>query len=89
MSLFNQPTLLSRLLATAALTAVLFAPVAAQAQKRVTVMMFGSTWERVFKPLAPAFQKETGLEIVPVIENTSIEGLAKIQAMRARPEVDV
>lgn len=89
MSVFHQPLRLSRLLAAAALGAALLAPGLAQAQKRVTVMMFGSTWERVFKPLAPAFQKETGLEIVPVIENTSIEGLAKIQAMRAKPEVDV
>jgi putative spermidine/putrescine transport system substrate-binding protein len=57
--------------------------------RKVNVMMFGSTWEKVFKPLAPAFKQETGIEIVPVIENSSIEGLAKIQAMRDKPSVDV
>ncbi|HVZ45174.1 MAG TPA: extracellular solute-binding protein [Ramlibacter sp.] len=57
--------------------------------KQVKVMTFGSTWERVLKPLAPAFKQETGLEIVPVIENSSAEGLAKLQASRANPGVDV
>jgi putative spermidine/putrescine transport system substrate-binding protein len=58
-------------------------------QRQVRVMTFGSTWERVFKPLAGAFKQETGLEIVPVIENSSAEGLAKLQASRANPGVDV
>lgn len=57
--------------------------------RQVKVMTFGSTWERVLKPLAPAFKQETGIEIVPVIENSSAEGLAKIQASRAAPGVDV
>ncbi len=57
--------------------------------KQVKVLTFGSTWERVLKPLAPAFKQETGIEIVPVIENNSAEGLAKIQASRANPGVDV
>ncbi|MFI5011813.1 MAG: PotD/PotF family extracellular solute-binding protein [Hyphomicrobiales bacterium] len=74
----------------AALAAISAMPRAALAQDRkVNVMMFGSTWEKVFKPLAPAFKQETGIEIVPVIENSSIEGLAKIQAMRDKPTVDV
>jgi putative spermidine/putrescine transport system substrate-binding protein len=58
-------------------------------QKQVKVMTFGSTWERVLKPLAPAFKEETGIEIVPVIENSSAEGLAKLQASRQNPGVDV
>ncbi|MDM0071604.1 extracellular solute-binding protein [Variovorax sp. J31P207] len=58
-------------------------------QKQVKVMTFGSTWERVLKPLAPAFKQETGIEIVPVIENSSAEGLSKLQASRSSPGVDV
>lgn len=57
--------------------------------KEVRVMTFGSTWERVLKPLAPEFKKETGIQIVPVIENSSAEGLAKLQASRAHPGVDI
>src|SRR5215475_6314311 len=31
-------------------------------QRQVKVMTFGSTWERVLKPLAPSFKQETGIE---------------------------
>jgi len=76
--------------AAGVLAAVLLVSSVAMAQgKQVKVLTFGSTWERVIKPLAPAFKQETGIEIVPVIENNSAEGLAKIQASRANPGVDV
>ena len=35
------------------------------------------------------FEKETGITIDPVIENTAVEGMTKLQAMKRRPEVDV
>lgn len=76
--------------AIAAAAAVSLAATGAHAQARqVKVMTFGSTWERVLKPLAPAFKEETGIEIVPVIQNSSAEGLTKLQASRAAPGVDV
>lgn len=81
-------TLTRRALAALAATLVLSAGAWAQ-DKQVKVMTFGSTWERVLKPLAPVFKQETGIEIVPVIENSSAEGLAKLQASRANPGVDV
>lgn len=72
------------------LAATMLVSVWAPAQsKQVKVMTFGSTWERVLKPLAPQFEKETGIQIVPIIENSSAEGLAKLQASRAKPGVDV
>jgi putative spermidine/putrescine transport system substrate-binding protein len=84
------PFSLSRRSFTAGALAVLAAPaVHAQTTRRVTVMTFGSTWEKVLKPLAPALLQETGIEIVPVIENSSMEGLARLQASRAKPGVDV
>lgn len=58
-------------------------------EKVVRVMTFGSTWEKVLKPLAGQFKEQTGIQIVPVIENSSAEGLAKLQASRANPGVDV
>lgn len=82
------PAMTRRALLTLTLSVAL--PSAALAQgKQVHVMTFGSTWERVLKPLAPAFKQETGIEIVPVIENNSAEGLAKLQASRTAPGVDV
>jgi len=59
------------------------------ADKVVRVMTFGSTWEKVLKPMAADFKAETGYEIQPIIENSSAEGLAKLQASRADPGVDV
>ncbi|WP_146882245.1 ABC transporter substrate-binding protein [Acetobacter nitrogenifigens] len=55
----------------------------------VVVMMFGSSWERVFKPLAPLFRDRAGVEIVPVLESSAMEGLARLQASRLDLDVDV
>ena len=75
-------------LAAAGLSAFASTPVQAQ-EKRLTVMMWGATWERIFKPLSEEFKKETGITLEVVTQTTGIEGLAKIQATRAKPEVDV
>ena len=90
MPTLSRRTLGAALASTALVSTALPAPaVRAQAARRVSVMTFGSTWERVLKPFAPKLKQDTGLEIVPVIENSSMEGLAKLQASRARPGVDV
>jgi len=66
------------------------APQAAWAQDKVIrVMTYGSTWERVLKPKADDFLKKTGYKMEPIIQNSSSEGLAKIQASRAKPGVDI
>lgn len=67
-----------------------FAPLPAAAQdKTLTVMMWGATWERIFKPLAADFKKETGITLEVVNQTTATEGLAKLQATRSKPQVDV
>jgi len=73
---------------TASVAVFVATPVQAQ-EKRLTLMMWGATWERIFKPLAEDFKKETGITLEVVNQTTGIEGLAKIQATRAKPEVDV
>lgn len=73
----------------AATTIITMPSMAAAADKVVRVMTFGSTWEKVLKPLSGEFKEKTGYEIVPVIENSSAEGLSKLQASRANPGVDV
>jgi len=75
--------------ATAAVVSALEARTVCAEDRRVAVMTFGSTWERVLKPKAAQLRAETGLEIVPVIENSSIEGLSRLQASRTKPGVDV
>jgi putative spermidine/putrescine transport system substrate-binding protein len=89
MTWLRLPAILTRRAAVALAFGLVAASLAQAQERRVTVMTFGSTWERVLKPLAPAFKQETGIEIVPVIENSSVEGLARLQASRAKPGVDV
>lgn len=61
----------------------------ARGRDTVSVMMFGSSWERVFKPLLPLFRERAGVEIVPVLESSGMEGLARLQASRLDIDVDV
>lgn len=81
------------IMATSALTFGMLAagmPSIANAQEKVIrVMTYGSTWEKVLKPKAEEYLKATGVKIEPIIQNSSSEGLAKIQASRAAPGVDI
>jgi putative spermidine/putrescine transport system substrate-binding protein len=62
----------------------------AQAQdKRITLLIWSSTWNGVMKGLAEKFTKETGIGVDIEIQASSMEGLAKLQAMRGKPTVDV
>lgn len=66
------------------------APLRATAQdKTLTLMMWGATWDRIFKPLAADYKKETGVTLEVVNQTTATDGLAKLQAMRSKPQVDV
>ena len=81
-----------RFIATAsagALTVLTAPSLFAQEKKSITVMMWGSTWSGVFQSLAEQFTKETGIGVQVQTEATSVEGLVKLQAMRANPTVDV
>jgi putative spermidine/putrescine transport system substrate-binding protein len=57
--------------------------------KRITLLIWSSTWNGVMKQLAEQFTKETGIGVDIEIQASSMEGLAKLQAMRGRPTVDV
>jgi len=80
--------LLAALAGAAVLASLLPLPAMAQ-DKTLTVMMWGATWERIFKPLAADFKKETGITLEVANQTTATEGLAKLQATRNKPQVDV
>ncbi|HUA52456.1 MAG TPA: extracellular solute-binding protein [Candidatus Sulfotelmatobacter sp.] len=62
----------------------------AQAQdKKITVMLWGTTWQGVVQKASEDFTKKTGVKIEFVGQTTSGEGLTKLQAMKAHPSVDV
>lgn len=72
----------------AALLGGMAAPAAAQG-KSITLLVWSSTWNGVLKQLAEKFTKETGIGVEIEIQASSMEGLAKLQAMRGKPTVDV
>jgi putative spermidine/putrescine transport system substrate-binding protein len=63
-------------------------PAAAQ-EKKITLLIWSSTWNGLIKPLAAEFTKETGIAVDIEVEASSMEGLVKVQAMRGKPTADV
>lgn len=64
------------------------APVAAQ-EKKITLLIWSSTWNGLIKPLAEQFTKDTGIAVDIEVQASSMEGLVKVQAMRGKPSADV
>jgi putative spermidine/putrescine transport system substrate-binding protein len=62
----------------------------AEAQdKKITIMLWGTTWQGVVQKASEDFTKKTGIKVEFASQTTSGEGLTKLQAMKARPTVDV
>lgn len=64
------------------------APAVAQ-DKKITIMLWGTTWQGVVQKASEDFTKQTGIKIDFASQTTSGEGLTKLQAMKAHPTVDV
>ena len=58
-------------------------------ERRITLLIWSSTWNGLIKPLAEQFTKETGIGVDIEVQASSMEGLAKVQAMRGKPTADV
>jgi putative spermidine/putrescine transport system substrate-binding protein len=58
-------------------------------EKKITIMIWGTTWQSVFKDLSASFTKETGIKVEVETQTSSGEGLVKLQAMREKPTIDV
>ncbi len=62
----------------------------AQAQdKKITILLWGTTWQGVVQKASEDFTKQTGIKVDFAGQTTSGEGLTKLQAMKANPTVDV
>lgn len=55
----------------------------------ITVLIWGTTWQSVMKDIAANFTTATGINVVVQTQTTSGESLAKLQAMKGSPAVDV
>lgn len=80
------PALAASLAITFAFGAV--TPASAQ-DKEITVLIWGTTWKSGFVDVTEKFTKETGIKVDYVTQASSGEGLVKLQAMRAKPTIDV
>lgn len=68
----------------------LLRPVRGLAQeKSITLLIWGTTWQNPMRELSEAFTKETGIKVGWETQQSSGDGLVKLQAMRDRPSVDV
>jgi putative spermidine/putrescine transport system substrate-binding protein len=75
-------------LALAAALMASAAPATAQ-DKKISIMLWGTTWQGVVQKASEDFTKKTGIKIDFASQTTSGEGLTKLQAMKAHPTVDV
>lgn len=75
--------------ALAAVAAIAFPMDGFSQEKKITVMMWGTTWQSVFNDLSEGFTKETGIKVDVETQTSSGEGLVKLQAMRQKPTIDV
>ncbi|MCL4767128.1 MAG: extracellular solute-binding protein [Hyphomicrobiaceae bacterium] len=84
--------LLSHIAATAmilALGATLAAPAADAAAERIRLMTWGGHWLDIFRPIAEKFEKDTGIKVEFVVQAGSSDGMNKLVAQKANPQVDV
>lgn len=72
----------------AASVLLLSGPALAQ-EKKLTVQIWGTTWQSVIQSISEAFQKRTGVSVAAVTQSSSGEGLVRLQSMRQKPTIDV
>lgn len=62
---------------------------ASHAAETIKLMTWGGHWLDIFRPVAEKFEKETGIKVEFVVQSGSSDGLNKLIAQRANPQVDV
>lgn len=82
---------LARLLFTGCLCLMLaLAPSYGHAQeKKLRILVWGTTWETALKSVSEEFTQKTGVPVEVVTQTTGGESLIKLQAMKGKPTIDV
>lgn len=81
---------LTAMISAIALTVATAAFAAAPARaESITVESWGTTWDMGLRTIADNFTKATGIEVVSIPQASSTEALVKLQAMAAKPSIDV
>lgn len=81
-------SVLAKMVAVALVSALQFGA-AHSAEREITVMAWGTTWDQALKTISENFKKKTGIQVVAVTQAGAADGLARLQAMRDAPKVDV
>lgn len=66
-----------------------FAAAAQGADREITVMAWGTSWDQALKVVAENFRAKTGIKVVQVTQSGSADGLARLQSMRNAPKIDI
>lgn len=79
----------ARVVSLAIATLGFAASASAQPGQSINVMIWGTTWQSSIQAMSKAFTDKTGIRVNLVSQASSGEGLVKLQAMKAKPTVDV
>jgi putative spermidine/putrescine transport system substrate-binding protein len=64
-------------------------PTQASAATVLKLMTWGGQWQDIFRPVATEFEKKTGIKVEFVVQSGASDGMTKLTAQRANPQVDV
>ena len=64
-------------------------PTPASAETVLKMMTWGGLWLDIFRPVAADFEKKTGIKVEFVVQSGAGDGLTKLAAQRANPQVDL
>lgn len=82
-----------QILATGASAAILpfagLTAAAAEPAAEISMLSWGGMYQDIFRPVAEAFEKDTGTKVRFVVQSGAADGLNKLIAQRNRPQVDV
>jgi len=65
------------------------APAPANAGTVLRMMTWGGQWLDIFRPVAADFEKKTGTKVEFVVQGGASDGMTRLAAQRANPQVDV
>jgi putative spermidine/putrescine transport system substrate-binding protein len=64
-------------------------PTPASAETVLKMMTWGGLWLDIFRPVAADFEKKTGIKVEFVVQSGAGDGMTKLAAQRANPQVDL
>lgn len=64
-------------------------PTLANAETVLRMMTWGGLWLDIFRPVTVDFEKKTGIKVEFVVQAGASDGMTKLSAQRANPQIDI